>query len=145
MVQELKPFVDSKYRTKADQPNTFVFGSSMGALISCYALCEYPDIFSGAGCLSTHWSCSSGIMVRYLDQPKVIPDAGRHKFYFDLGTDQTDEDYYDHQIEVVKLFEQRNYGKSLAFEFFQGDDHSELCWKNRLHVPLLFFLGKQFP
>ena len=55
IVKELKPFIDEKYATYSDRANTFIAGSSMGGLISLYALCEYPEVFAGAGCLSTHW------------------------------------------------------------------------------------------
>ncbi|MEM9528608.1 MAG: alpha/beta hydrolase-fold protein, partial [Bacteroidota bacterium] len=51
IVEELKPFIDKKYATLPDVQNTFIAGSSMGGLISMYALCEYPEVFFGAGCL----------------------------------------------------------------------------------------------
>ncbi len=47
IVEELKPFVDSVYRTKPGRQETFIMGSSMGGLISMYAVCEYPQIFRG--------------------------------------------------------------------------------------------------
>ena len=56
VVEELKPFIDEKYRPLTGRGNTFIAGSSMGGLISLYALCEYPDIFGGAACLSSHIS-----------------------------------------------------------------------------------------
>ena len=55
LVKELKPFIDSSFSTLKDQQNTFIAGSSMGGLISMYAICEYPLVFGGAACLSTHW------------------------------------------------------------------------------------------
>jgi enterochelin esterase-like enzyme len=55
LVEELKPFIDSAYKTNGGQAHTFVAGSSMGGLISMYAICEYPEVFGGAACLSTHW------------------------------------------------------------------------------------------
>src|SRR6185436_3742307 len=55
IVSELKPYIDKTFSTKADRKNTFIAGSSMGGLISLYAICEYPTIFGGAACLSTHW------------------------------------------------------------------------------------------
>ena len=55
IVEELKPFIDSTYSTLIDKENTFIAGSSMGGLISMYAVCEYPNVFGGAACLSTHW------------------------------------------------------------------------------------------
>ncbi len=51
LVHELKPFIDSKYLVLKDRNNTFLMGSSMGAVISAYGVCEYPEIFGGAGCI----------------------------------------------------------------------------------------------
>ena len=48
IVEEVKPFIDGKYSTWGDAAHTFVSGSSCGGLISSYALCEYPEVFSGA-------------------------------------------------------------------------------------------------
>ena len=63
LVEELKPFVDATYRTLPDQPHTLVMGSSMGGLISLYALEQYPHVFGGAGCLSTHWPAGGDALV----------------------------------------------------------------------------------
>ncbi len=52
IVKNLKPYIDSKYRTKKGRENTFIAGSSMGGLISFYAILKYPDIFGGAGVFS---------------------------------------------------------------------------------------------
>ena len=52
LVEELKPFIDATYSTRKDRNHTFHMGSSMGGLISAYAVAKYPDVFGGAGCLS---------------------------------------------------------------------------------------------
>ena len=52
LVKTLKPFIDKKYRTLNEKRNTFVAGSSMGGIISMYALLKYPKIFGGAGVFS---------------------------------------------------------------------------------------------
>ncbi|MCK7479334.1 MAG: alpha/beta hydrolase-fold protein [Candidatus Moduliflexus flocculans] len=59
-MEEVKPFVDANYPTLPDQRNTFIMGSSMGGLISLYAVSQYPDVFYGAGCVSTHWAGGTG-------------------------------------------------------------------------------------
>lgn len=56
IVTELKPFIDSHFSTLTDKDHTFIAGSSMGGLISMYAICEYPEVFGAAACLSTHWT-----------------------------------------------------------------------------------------
>ncbi len=48
----LKPYIDKNYRTQKDAKHTFIAGSSMGGLISLYALVQYPDVFGGAGVFS---------------------------------------------------------------------------------------------
>lgn len=52
LVRTLKPFIDKNYRTLKDRKNTFVAGSSMGGLISMYAMLKYPKVFGGAGVFS---------------------------------------------------------------------------------------------
>ncbi|MEP6466984.1 MAG: alpha/beta hydrolase-fold protein [Parafilimonas sp.] len=48
----LKPYIDKNYRTQKDAAHTFIAGSSMGALVSLYALVQYPNVFGGAGIFS---------------------------------------------------------------------------------------------
>lgn len=55
LVKELKPHIDKTFSTHTGPQDTFIAGSSMGGLISMYAICEYPEVFGGAACLSTHW------------------------------------------------------------------------------------------
>lgn len=49
IVEELKPYIDRHYSTLPGKENNLAMGSSMGALISMYAVTEYPEIFGGAG------------------------------------------------------------------------------------------------
>ena len=52
LVQTLKPYIDKRFHTLPDKKNTFIAGSSMGGLISLYAVLKYPEIFGGAGFFS---------------------------------------------------------------------------------------------
>lgn len=52
LITTLKPFIDKNYRTLKDANHTFIAGSSMGGLISLYALVEHPDVFGAAGIFS---------------------------------------------------------------------------------------------
>lgn len=62
LVKTLKPYIDQHYRTLADQKNTAIAGSSMGGLISLYAILKYPAVFGGAGIFSpAFWISGSGI------------------------------------------------------------------------------------
>ncbi len=52
LVQTLKPYIDTHYRTLPDRLHTGVAGSSMGGLISLYAALKYPDVFGRVGVFS---------------------------------------------------------------------------------------------
>ena len=52
LISTLKPYIDKHYRTLASKENTIIAGSSMGGLISCYALLIHPEIFGKAGIFS---------------------------------------------------------------------------------------------
>lgn len=142
LVQELKPFIDKHYRTKPDRSNTFVMGSSAGALISLYCVCEYPEVFGGAGCVSTHWPIGDGLMIEYIKDR--LPDPKTHKIYFDFGTETLDKGYEPYQKKMDAAMEAAGYknGSNWMTRKFAGAEHSERSWRARVHVPLEFFLGK---
>jgi enterochelin esterase-like enzyme len=153
IVEELKPFIDSTFATLKGRNNTFVAGSSMGGLISMYALCQYPSVFGGAACLSTHWvgniqfknTVIPRAFDRYLQEnlPKPRSKGFTHKIYFDFGTKTLDSLYKPHQIMVDGTMRKRGYtGKNWITREFPGEDHSEKAWAKRLALPLTFLLKK---
>lgn len=96
LVNELKPYIDKTYPTRPEADHTFMIGSSMGGLISIYALCEYPDIFGGVACLSFHSPLASFELIDdHTDKEvaskfraylrKNLPKANSRKIYFDYG------------------------------------------------------------
>lgn len=141
VVWELKPFVDAHYRTLPDAAHTHVMGSSMGALISLYALCEYPDVFGGAACLSPSWTVGGVVMLPYLQAH--LPDPRRHRVYFDYGNEGSLPMYEVCQRQVDAVFLSGGYerGRTLVTRCFPGADHSERAWSERVEVPLAFLLG----
>ncbi|MBN1179536.1 MAG: alpha/beta hydrolase [Anaerolineae bacterium] len=140
LIEEVKPFVDARYRTLPDRAHTFVMGSSMGGLISLYALCEYPSAFAGAGCLSTHWVAGEDIIIEYVRQ--ALPAPGRHRVYFDHGTETLDALYEPFQQQVDQVMRAAGYreGVDWVTRTFKGAEHSEVAWRERVHIPLAFLL-----
>jgi len=141
MVSTLKPAIDQRYRTLTDNQNTALMGSSMGGLISLYALCEHPGTFGKAACLSTHWPAAGEGMLVYLDEH--LPEPGQHKLYFDHGSEGLDRGYKPWQSKVDALMRKKGYreGKDFASWFFEGEDHTIAAWRNRVHIPLMFLFG----
>jgi len=140
IVKELKPFIDSHYRTLPAMSDTLLLGSSMGGLISAYALCEYPEVFGAAACLSTHWPAVKGRMADYLTDR--LPDPQSHRFYFDYGTETIDAQYEPLQRQVDAVLRASGYrdGSNWLTRKFAGEDHSERAWRRRIDIPLSFLL-----
>ena len=150
LVEEVKPFVDSNYSTLTDASHTFVAGSSCGGLISSYALCEYPEVFGGAACLSTHCSLmnphttvdqkpAAEAYLNYL-QAKLPAD---HLLYMDRGDCTLDSSYAEPQEAINQMIGSLGWDESdYMYRFFPGHSHSENDWKSRLDVPIRFLLGR---
>ena len=149
LIDELKPVIDAKFSVYTDQAHTFVMGSSMGGLMSMYAISEYPQIFGGAACISTHWV---GVMPSennpypeaifdYMEEN--LPEAGNHKLYFDYGNKTLDQFYPQYALRVNEILKEKGYSdRNSKNIYFEGTDHSEKSWQKRLDQPLLFLLGQ---
>ena len=149
LVTELKPYIDNHFSTLKNRENTVIAGSSMGGLISMYAICEYPEVFGGAACISTHWpgtfsSENNPIPDAFLNYMNShLPDPKTHQFYFDYGNKTLDALYPELQKKVDLLMKNKGFTPSTwTTQFFEGKDHSEKSWTERLHIPFEFLLKK---
>jgi predicted alpha/beta superfamily hydrolase len=148
LVQEVKPEIDRKYATRPEREHTIIMGSSMGGIISLYAICEYPEVFGAAGCLSTHWLGSfeknATIPLATFDYLKErIPDPKSHRIYFDHGTETLDSLYSESQAFADVLFREKGYtDESYMSRVFPGAAHTEDAWSQRVAIPLVFLSGR---
>ena len=149
LVTELKPYIDNHFSTLKNRENTVIAGSSMGGLISMHAICEYPEVFGGAACISTHWpgtfsSENNPIPDAFLNYMNShLPDPKTHQFYFDYGNKTLDALYPELQKKVDLLMKNKGFTPSTwTTQFFEGKDHSEKSWTERLHIPFEFLLKK---
>lgn len=157
IVGELRPVIDRRFNVKTDRADTFIMGSSMGSLISLYAIDEYPSIFGGAGMMSTHWplfmkpdgqsvsneeyEVVSSAFEHYL--APALPDPATHKLYFDHGSETLDAIYARYQDRVDRVVASRGYarGRNWLSLSFPGQKHNEISWASRLDTPLEFLLS----
>ncbi len=150
LVEELKPAIDAKYATRTEAASTFLMGSSMGGLISVYAMNEYPEVFGGAAGLSTHWiggfKPNAAIPLAAFNYLRAhLADPATHRLYQDHGTTELDALYAPYQVMVDDLVRERGFedGKSYDTRVFEGTGHNEKAWAARLGIPLLFLMGKR--
>jgi enterochelin esterase-like enzyme len=120
----------------------------MGGLISLYAICEYPDVFGGAACLSTHWPGifaveGNPIPEAFLNYMRShLPNPNSHTIYFDYGDQTLDALYPPLQQKVDEVMQEKGFDASnWKTQFFPGKDHSEKSWKERLAIPLQFLFS----
>ncbi|MFY8061434.1 MAG: alpha/beta hydrolase [Arenimonas sp.] len=145
VVEELKPYIDSHFSVYTGPEHTAVMGSSMGGLISMYAISEYPQMFGAAACVSTHWPGiftvdNNPIPQAFFDYMRTaLPDPARHRIYFDYGTGTLDALYPPLQARADAVMRERGYTDAgWQTRRFEGAEHSEQAWAARLDIPLQF-------
>jgi enterochelin esterase-like enzyme len=149
---ELKPFIDARYPTLVGPAHTAIMGSSMGGLISVYAMSEYPQIFGSAAGLSTHWmgthTPNAHIPIAALTYLRdKLPTAQAHKIYQDHGNLELDALYAPYQALVDQVIRDKAYvenTKQASFftKVYEGTGHNEKAWAQRLTIPMVFLLGQ---
>ncbi len=151
IVDELKPAIDSRFRTKTGRNATFLMGSSMGGLISMEALIRHPETFSAAACLSIHWPAlfpehlvgqEDAVVAAFRD---AFPEPGQSRIYFDHGTTELDASYGRLQEMVDAAMRELGYvdGNDWVTRVFEGTGHNESWWRERVQIPLEFLLADQ--
>lgn len=123
LVKNLKPFVDQHYRTLKNKQNTFIAGSSMGGLISLYAVLKYPKVFGGAGIFSPAFWTASGM------DSTVIADAKKmnSRLFFYAGGKEGDS-----MIPDMKRIEKeiKSRSSSPIKEIIDPNaQHNEAAWR----------------
>jgi predicted alpha/beta superfamily hydrolase len=134
----IKPFIDARYPTISGPSGTGTIGSSLGGLISLYAIRQRPDVFGYAASLSG--TCSWG------DTGSTIEDLYRSDpptgavIYLDTGGSPSGcGDNYCSNIEFKAALEELGWTSStLIYRWFEGKPHSETAWSERL--PSIFSL-----
>lgn len=122
----LKPYIDQNYRTLTKISNTTIFGSSLGGLISFYAVIKYPDTFGKAGVFSpAFW-----INPEVFEEVKSAKIAKSTKFFFLAGTAESETMISD-MTDMVNLLSEKGIHKSnIKTEIIKDGEHNELLWSS---------------
>lgn len=134
IVQTLKPAIDNKYRTKSDKHNTAIFGSSLGGLLSYYAVLKYPNIFGKAGVFSPSFWFSRQLFDLTKNTKKL-----KAKIYFMCG-DNEDAQMVADVNEMVYLIDSIRC-HCLALNktvIVKGGQHNEKLWRENFKNAFLW-------
>ena len=130
LAKTLKPHVDRNYRTKKDGKNTFVAGSSMGGLISFYAILKYPKVFGGAGVFSpAFWIAPQ---LKNIDPQRAKKVKGKIYFY---GGQSESESMVPDMLNVFDQMKRSSKAKMQTVIRAEGK-HNESTWRNEF--PLFY-------
>jgi predicted alpha/beta superfamily hydrolase len=124
LVKTLKPYIDAHYRTKTDAGHTTIAGSSMGGLISMYAVLKYPNVFGNGGIFSPAFWIAPEIY--QLAQKKSLPSKSR--FYFVCGNAESDSMVTDikKMADIIRA-KGKNEDKT-PVAIIKGAGHNEKQW-----------------
>ena len=132
LADELKPFIDRTYRTKAGPQDTGLLGSSLGGLITLHLGLARPDVWSRLGVVSPSvWWNGREI----LGEVKRVPA----RIWLDIGTEESATAERDAR-DLRNVLVQKGWkeGKDLAFYVDPGARHNEAAWSGRIDSILTF-------
>jgi glycogen operon protein len=139
IVETLKPDIDQQFRTLPDRLHTGIMGSSMGGLISLYALFRYPEIFGFAGVMSPSLWFAERAIFPFVQQARFLPGT----VYMDIGRLKGPDELADFRRMCALLIDKGYHpGSDLLCVEEPTAEHDEPAWSGRLHAALRFLLER---
>ncbi|MCD8149366.1 MAG: alpha/beta hydrolase [Clostridiales bacterium] len=129
LTQEFKPYIDENFPTIPDRECTFIAGSSMGGLMSLYALLYYNDIFSRAAALSPALGLAPAKAKKMILDASPRPDS---VLYMDYGSRELGTSAKRRQLigRMVTLLMEK--GVLLNCRIVPGGEHCEASWEKQI-------------
>ena len=131
LVKTLKPYIDANYRTIPDRDSTFIAGSSMGGLMSLYAVCAYNHVFSRAACLSPSLWINANKAMSMIAKANLREDTC---IYMDYGSEEMDNHFASagSLLAATQLLLAKRVNATLRI--VPGGNHSEASWEQQIPV-----------
>lgn len=136
LVEELKPMIDQKFRTKRGRNDTGVAGSSFGGIMTLCVGQQFPKTFGKLAIISPSvWWDNRYVLKTVADLPKKLDQ----KIWVDTGTlEGSDSIKNAEDLRDAYVAKGWKLGKDLAFYLDRGARHSETAWASRIDSVLLF-------
>ena len=147
----VKPLIDRDFRTLPEREHTGILGSSMGGLISLYALFCRPEIFGFAGVMSPSLWFAQEAIFPYVQQASFKPgrvylDAGTHEGSDTRALHSGPHKYTSRYLSAVRRMrdrlDQKGYRPAQGLCYHEEEEaiHNEAAWARRLPDALRFLL-----
>lgn len=133
LTKEFKPMMDKRYPTLPGRANTAIGGSSMGGLMSLYALLQYNDTFSRAAALSPSIWVAPDKLAGLVGRAKLEPGT---VLYMDYGSREMGNHDGMRCGFAEMCSKVLTRGIHLTSRIVPGGTHSEASWEKQL--PFVF-------
>jgi predicted alpha/beta superfamily hydrolase len=130
LVKTLKPYIQKNFRVSKKVSSNFIAGSSMGGVISLYAILKYPKEFGGAGIFSPAFWITPGIKNAVIQKGKNV----KGRVYFYAGKKESESMVQD-MLVVFDALHKRSQARMTTVVRDDGR-HSETTW--RKEFPLFY-------
>lgn len=138
IVKVVKPLIDSQYRTRPEPAHTGIMGSSMGGLISHYAITQYPEVFGRAGVISpSYWAGGAAAMQHFAGKP-AAPDA---RLYLLMGGREGGNMVSNVEKVNAALLKSGHPPANLSLKITPGADHNEAFWASEFEQAVLWMFA----
>ena len=134
----LKPMIDKRYPTLPDRRHTWIAGSSMGGLMSLYAVTAYNKFFSRAAALSPSVWLVDGQMTPLIRKSRYRRGT---VVYMDYGSREmgSHKDMLHCYMDTADALMER--GVLLTSRIVPNGDHCEASWEEQIpmFMQVLFY------
>ena len=137
VIDQVLPRVESEFRVDGSRS---IAGSSMGGLVSLYALWKHPDVFRAAAALSpSAWFAQEAIIEFVKEQP-----APPGRLWLDIGTEEG-ETTLDSVRRLRDVIVEQGLTEGPRFEYVEdeGATHHEEHWGRRMRQALPFLTDRR--
>lgn len=151
VASEVKPYIDSNFRTLKDRENTAIAGSSLGGLISFYIGWNYPEIFKKIGAISSSFWWDSNNMQKHIESYKGVKKD--LSIWIDVGNAEENSDrnhngiidMVDDARDMVYALNKKGFitHKDVMYYEATSGEHNEASWADRFDQVLLYMFSKE--
>jgi alpha-glucosidase len=131
IINTLKPYIDLNFKTQTNNLNTTIWGSSLGGLISLFAIIKYPKTFSKAGIFSPAFWINNNELFEFVKKSEIDPNA---KFFFLIGSQEGEtlksaSNMVSDQHEMVQLLLDKGIiDKNIIDKVIPDGHHNQILW-----------------
>lgn len=140
VVNTLKPNIDSLYRTKKDRESTAIMGTSLGGLVSYFALTQYPYVFGKAALFSAALHFNSDTVFHKAQQRAIMEDV---RIFGVVGETEfnTQVNFPKDNQQLFSIISRYIPQENVSFEIHPDGEHKIWYWEREFPGAVLFLFG----